>query len=114
MAVRSNGKIKHLTGGLFPGNSLTPRALEFSKSKKARASRERSERDEQQIFFSVIRATEPKPRTTARKITKGARAGELELVEHLLEPEFYNHPLIDLYRVRHFPNEGARDASRAD
>jgi hypothetical protein len=113
MSVRSNGKIKNLTGGLFPGNSLTPRALDVSKSKKVQAARERSERDEQQIFFSIIRATEPKPRTTARKITKGARAGQLELVEHLLEPEFYDHPLFPLYRVRHFPNEGSRDALSA-
>jgi hypothetical protein len=52
VAFKSNGKIKNLTGELFLGNSNNPKPLEFSKSKKARASGERSERDEQQIFFS--------------------------------------------------------------
>ena len=105
---RSEGKNKNLTGGLFPGKNQTPYALDVSKNKRRAAAYEKSEHTEQQIFFSVIRQTEPRPRVSARKITKGERQGQLEPVEHLLEPEFYNHPLIDLYRVRHLPNEGAR------
>lgn len=110
---RPEGKNKNLTGGLFLGSNQSPKILDVSKNKRRAAAFEHSERTEQQIFFSVIRQTEPRPRVSARKITKGERKGQLEPVEHLLEPEFYNHPLIDLYRIRHFPNEGERDPRSA-
>ena len=107
--AHKEGKNKNLIGGLFQGSNQAPTVLDVSKNKRRAAASEHSERTEQQIFFSVIRQTEPRPRVSARKITKGERKGRLEPVEHLLEPEFYNHELFPLYRVRHFPNEGERD-----
>jgi hypothetical protein len=72
-----------------------------------------SEADQQQAFFDVIRQSAPKPPVLQRRKLTGKNKGQPFLEEQILDDQFLNHPLYELTRVRHFPNEGNRSALTA-
>ncbi len=96
---------RSLKGGLFRGLEASPRLLEKSAQAKKSLT---CEADEQAAFFGVSKQSAPRPPVKERRITRGSNKGSLTLDELVLDPQFINHPLYVLTRVRHFPNKGKR------